>query len=44
MMPAVASSLSRSSNPGIALTGLIVLVVGHMSLQGPFWSNLNPLS
>ena len=27
-----------SSNPSIALTGLLVLIVGHMSLQGPFWS------
>jgi MFS transporter, ACS family, tartrate transporter len=27
-----------SSNPNIALTGLLVLIVGHLSMQGPFWS------
>jgi ACS family tartrate transporter-like MFS transporter len=27
-----------SSSPSIALSGLLVLIVGHMSMQGPFWS------
>jgi ACS family tartrate transporter-like MFS transporter len=27
-----------TSNPAIALPGLLVLIVGHMSMQGPFWS------
>ncbi|MDP8983751.1 MAG: MFS transporter [Pseudomonadota bacterium] len=27
-----------SSNPALALAGLLVLVIGHMSMQGPFWS------
>ena len=31
-------AVALSSNPSIALTGLLVLIVGHMSMQGPFWS------
>jgi MFS transporter, ACS family, tartrate transporter len=31
-------AVALSSQPGIALTGLLVLIVGHMSMQGPFWS------
>jgi len=38
MMSAGFLAVARSSNPGIALTGLLVLIVGHMSMQGPFWS------
>jgi ACS family tartrate transporter-like MFS transporter len=30
--------VALSSNPNIALTGLLILIVGHMSMQGPFWS------
>jgi ACS family tartrate transporter-like MFS transporter len=32
----LASALS--ANPRIALTGLLITIVGHMSMQGPFWS------
>jgi ACS family tartrate transporter-like MFS transporter len=38
MMSAGFLAIALSSNPGIALTGLLVLIVGHMSMQGPFWS------
>jgi MFS transporter, ACS family, tartrate transporter len=38
MMSAGFLAVSLTSNPGIALTGLLVLIVGHMSMQGPFWS------
>jgi ACS family tartrate transporter-like MFS transporter len=38
MMSAGFLAVALSSNPGIALTGLLVLIVGHMSMQGPFWS------
>jgi ACS family tartrate transporter-like MFS transporter len=38
MMSAGFLAVALSSNPSIALTGLLVLIVGHMSLQGPFWS------
>jgi ACS family tartrate transporter-like MFS transporter len=31
-------AVALSSSAGIALTGLLVLIVGHMSMQGPFWS------
>jgi MFS transporter, ACS family, tartrate transporter len=31
-------AVALSANPSIALTGLLVLIVGHMSMQGPFWS------
>lgn len=31
-------AVALSSNPSIALTGLLILIVGHMSMQGPFWS------
>jgi MFS transporter, ACS family, tartrate transporter len=31
-------AVALSSNASIALTGLLVLIVGHMSMQGPFWS------
>jgi ACS family tartrate transporter-like MFS transporter len=31
-------AVALSSIPSIALTGLLVLIVGHMSMQGPFWS------
>jgi ACS family tartrate transporter-like MFS transporter len=31
-------AVALSANSGIALTGLLVLVVGHMSMQGPFWA------
>jgi ACS family tartrate transporter-like MFS transporter len=30
--------LALSSIPLVALTGLLVIIVGHMSLQGPLWS------
>jgi ACS family tartrate transporter-like MFS transporter len=38
MMSAGFLAVALSSNPSIALTGLLVLIVGHMSMQGPFWS------
>jgi ACS family tartrate transporter-like MFS transporter len=38
MMSAGFLAVALFSNPGIALTGLLVLIVGHMSMQGPFWS------
>lgn len=38
MMSAGFLAVAISSNSGIALGGLLVLIVGHMSLQGPFWS------
>jgi MFS transporter, ACS family, tartrate transporter len=38
MMSAGFLTVALSSSPGVALTGLLVLIVGHMSLQGPFWS------
>jgi ACS family tartrate transporter-like MFS transporter len=38
MMSAGFLAIARSSNPAIALSGLLVLIVGHMSMQGPFWS------
>jgi ACS family tartrate transporter-like MFS transporter len=38
MMSAGFLVVALFSNPGIALTGLLVLIVGHMSMQGPFWS------
>ena len=38
MMTAGFLAIALASSPGIALTGLLVLIVGHMSLQGPFWS------
>ena len=38
MMTAGFLTVALSSNPGVALTGLLVLIVGHMSMQGPFWS------
>jgi ACS family tartrate transporter-like MFS transporter len=38
MMSAGFLAVALSSNPSIALTGLLVLIAGHMSLQGPFWS------
>jgi ACS family tartrate transporter-like MFS transporter len=31
-------AIALSSNAAVALTGLLVLIVGHMSMQGPFWS------
>jgi MFS transporter, ACS family, tartrate transporter len=31
-------AVALSSNSGIALAGLLVLIVGHMSMQGPFWA------
>jgi ACS family tartrate transporter-like MFS transporter len=31
-------AVALSSNAAIALPGLLVLIVGHMSMQGPFWS------
>jgi ACS family tartrate transporter-like MFS transporter len=31
-------TVALSSNALIALSGLLVLIVGHMSMQGPFWS------
>jgi ACS family tartrate transporter-like MFS transporter len=31
-------ALALSPIPSIALTGLLVLIVGHMSMQGPLWS------
>jgi MFS transporter, ACS family, tartrate transporter len=38
MMSAGFLSIALSSIPNIALAGLLVLIVGHMSMQGPFWS------
>ena len=38
MMSAGFLAVALSSNPSVALTGLLVLIVGHMSMQGPFWS------
>src|ERR1700722_10346100 len=38
MMSAGFLAVALSSTPGIALSGLLVLIVGHMSMQGPFWS------
>jgi ACS family tartrate transporter-like MFS transporter len=38
MMSAGFLAVALASNRYIALTGLLVLVVGHMSMQGPFWS------
>jgi ACS family tartrate transporter-like MFS transporter len=38
MMSAGFLAIALSSNPSIALTGLAVLIVGHMSMQGPLWS------
>jgi ACS family tartrate transporter-like MFS transporter len=38
MMSAGFLAISLSSVPGIALGGLLVLIVGHMSMQGPLWS------
>jgi ACS family tartrate transporter-like MFS transporter len=38
MMCAGFVAAALSSNPGIALFGLLILIVGHMSLQGPLWS------
>jgi MFS transporter, ACS family, tartrate transporter len=38
MMSAGFLVVALSSNPKVALTGLLVLIVGHMSMQGPFWS------
>jgi MFS transporter, ACS family, tartrate transporter len=31
-------TLALSSVPAIALAGLLVIIVGHMSLQGPMWA------
>jgi ACS family tartrate transporter-like MFS transporter len=38
MMSAGFLAVALSSNPGIELAGLFVLIVSHMSMQGPFWS------
>jgi MFS transporter, ACS family, tartrate transporter len=38
MMSAGFLAVALASNRYIALTGLLVLAVGHMSMQGPFWS------
>jgi len=38
MMCAGFLTVSVSSNSAVGLTGLLVLIVGHMSMQGPFWS------
>jgi ACS family tartrate transporter-like MFS transporter len=38
MMSAGFLAVAVSSNPRIALTGLLVVIVGHMSMQGPLWS------
>jgi ACS family tartrate transporter-like MFS transporter len=38
MMSAGFLAVALSSQPSIALTGLLILIVGHMSMQGPFWS------
>ena len=37
MMFAGFLAVALSSDPRIALTGLLVLIVGHMSMQGPLW-------
>jgi MFS transporter, ACS family, tartrate transporter len=31
-------TLGASMEPAIALTGLLVVIVGHMSMQGPLWT------
>jgi MFS transporter, ACS family, tartrate transporter len=38
MMSAGFLTVALFSNPRVALMGLLVLIVGHMSMQGPFWS------
>jgi ACS family tartrate transporter-like MFS transporter len=38
MMSAGFLALALASNPVVALTGLLVIIVGHMSMQGPLWS------
>jgi MFS transporter, ACS family, tartrate transporter len=38
MMSAGFLAVALCSNPTMALSGLLVLIVGHMSMQGPFWS------
>jgi MFS transporter, ACS family, tartrate transporter len=38
MMSAGFLAVALSSNPKIALAGLLVLIVGHLSMQGPFWA------
>jgi MFS transporter, ACS family, tartrate transporter len=38
MMSAGFLAVALSSTPVIALSGLLILIVGHMSLQGPMWA------
>jgi ACS family tartrate transporter-like MFS transporter len=38
MMSAGFLAVALSSSAAIGLTGLLVLIVGHMSMQGPLWS------
>jgi MFS transporter, ACS family, tartrate transporter len=38
MMSAGFLVVALCSNPTFALSGLLILIVGHMSMQGPFWS------
>ncbi len=37
MMVAGFFAVGLSQNPTLALIGLLVLIVGHLSMQGPFW-------
>jgi ACS family tartrate transporter-like MFS transporter len=38
MMSAGFLALALAPNPVVALAGLLVIIVGHMSMQGPLWS------
>jgi MFS transporter, ACS family, tartrate transporter len=38
MMSAGFLTLALSSSPGLAIAGLMVLIIGHMSMQGPLWT------
>jgi ACS family tartrate transporter-like MFS transporter len=38
MMSGGILALAISSNSGVALAGLLITIVGHMSMQGPLWS------
>ncbi|MDB6082284.1 MAG: major facilitator superfamily 1, partial [Gammaproteobacteria bacterium] len=38
LMSAGFLALALASVPWVALTGLLVIIVGHMSMQGPLWS------
>jgi ACS family tartrate transporter-like MFS transporter len=38
MMSAGFLAVALSSVPAVAISGLLILIVGHMSMQGPMWS------